>query len=161
MDFSKLFRSKVFTVVLLGLGAFIILLVIFKAGVAVGFKKAGFSYRWGENYHRNFAGPRGGFLKDLRDQDFMEAHGTFGSILKIDGLTIVISGKDGTEKTILANDNTVVRRFRDEIKLSDLKEGDYIVVIGSPNDAGQIEAKLIRVMPAPLGGSRPFKYKKI
>ena len=39
--------------------------------------------------------------------------------------------------------------MRDEIKISDLKIGDFIVVIGSPNTDGQVEAKFIRLMPEP------------
>ena len=51
------------------------------------------------------------------------------------------------EKIILVSDATIIKRFQDTIKLADLKVDDYIVVIGEPNNAGQIEAKLIRLMP--------------
>jgi hypothetical protein len=49
----------------------------------------------------------------------------------IDGLKIITDIKSGFKN----------------IKLADLKIGDIIVIIGSPNDKGQIEAKIIRVFP--------------
>lgn len=86
MDYNKIFQSKLFKLFLLGIGIFILLLLGFKLGMVVGFGKARFSYRWGENYHQNFAGPRGGFFEDFYDnKDFIEAHGVFGEIIKIDG----------------------------------------------------------------------------
>jgi hypothetical protein len=147
MDFNKLFQSKTFKGLLLGVFFFIILLLVFQAGMMVGFRKANFSYLWGENYHRNFAGPRGGFMDDMRGRDFIESAGIFGQIIKIDGQNIIIRGQDNVEKIILIQDDTVIRRFQDNLKLSDLKVDDSIVVIGEPNDAGQIAAKLIRIMP--------------
>ena len=162
---NKFFQSKIFKVALIVIGALVILLFVFKAGIFVGYKKANFSYRWGENYHRNFAGPRGGFFKDfkreLKDKDFINAHGTFGSIIKIEPsinalatsstlngsgrITLVIKGKDDAEKTILVSDKTEIRSRRDTIKTGDLKIDDQIVIIGSPNEQGEIEAKLIRL----------------
>lgn len=133
--------------VLFGIGALIVLLLVFKAGMVVGFKKANFSYRWVENYHRNFGGPRGGFLGDFSDRDFTDAHGTSGQIIKIDGNTLVTKGRDDVEKIVLVKDDTVIKRFQDTLKVADLKVNDYIVMIGDPNDAGQIEAKLIRLFP--------------
>ena len=66
MDFNKFFRSKTFKMVLLAIAALVVLLFVFKTGVFVGYRKAEYSYRWGENYHRNFAGPREGFFGDFR-----------------------------------------------------------------------------------------------
>lgn len=145
---NKIFQSKKLRVTLIAIGTLIILLVVFQVGMAVGFRKASFSYSWAENYHRNFAGPREGFLGNFMGRDFIDAHGVFGSIIKIDGSTLVIKGANNVEKTILLKDDTTIERLRETIKLSDLKVDDNIVVIGSPNDSGQIVAELIRVMPA-------------
>ena len=38
--------------------------------------------------------------------------------------------------------------MKSNITTNDLKLGDFVVVIGTPNAQGQIEAKFIRVMPA-------------
>lgn len=140
--------------ILLGIAALVILLLVLGVGMFVGFKKATFSFRWGENYHRNFGGPRGGFLgdfmrRDFTGKDFIGAHGVFGQIIKIDSQELVVKGRDNVEELVLVKDDTVIQRFREAVKLNELKVDDYIVVIGEPNDSGQIEAKFIRVMPLP------------
>lgn len=130
---------------------FFVAVLIFGAGVFVGQMKARFSYRWAENYHQNFGGPRSGFLGDWRSrpfpprEDFMGGHGIFGPIIKIDGSTLVINGKNGVETTVLVSDKTEIRSPQGALKIGDLKVDDQITVIGSPNSQGQIEAKLIRV----------------
>ncbi len=151
MDINKFFQSKTFKMVLGVILGVIVFFLIFSIGMFIGFKKAGFSYRWGENYHRNFAGPRGGFLGDFGDfrgRDFMGAHGVFGQIIKIDGSLLIIRGSDNVEKIVLIKDDTIIRRFQEAVKLTDLKVDEYLVVIGEPNDIGQIEAKFIRLMLA-------------
>jgi hypothetical protein len=156
MDFNKFFQSKFFKVLIIALGLLILVLISFQAGLVVGFRKAGFSYRWEENYHRNFAGPKGGFMDDLRGQDFIESSGVFGPIIKIDGEHVVIRGKDNIEKIIIIKSDAVIRRGKENLRLADLKVNDPIVVIGEPNETGQIVAKLIRVMPPlPAAGPNP------
>lgn len=138
-----------------------LLLLSFKTGEFVGYKKARFSYRWAENYHQNFGGPQNGFMRgpmgkfmpahmvgfirDVAGKDYTSAHGITGAILKIDGNAIVIQGQDGIEKTFLVSDSTIIKKRRGALVLKDLKTDDTVVIIGSPNDQGQIEAKLIRV----------------
>jgi len=124
-------------------------LCIFKLGMVVGEKKADFSRQWSDNYHLNFAGPEGGFFKDFGDKNFIEANGTFGQIIKVDGSTIVVKGQNDVEKTVIAGENVQIKRLNEDIKITDLKVSDYIVIIGEPNDSGQIEAKFIRIMPPP------------
>ena len=156
MDIDKIFQSKIFQGVILGLAALVVLLFVFRAGMTVGIKKADFSCRWSDNYHQNFGGPRGGFLGGFNDRDFLEANGTVGQIIKIDGGTLVVDGRGNVEKIITTDDKTVIKRLAETIKPFDLKVDEMIVVIGEPNVAGQIEAKLIRVMPPPpLGGPVP------
>jgi len=149
MDFNKMFESKNFKGALIGVGAFIAVLLIFGAGMAIGFKKADFSFRWGDNYHKNFGGPRGGFFKDFTGRDFIEAHGVFGQIIKIDGQMIIIKGQGNVERLVVVKDTTIINRGRETIKISDLKVDDSVVIVGQPNASGQIEAKLIRIMPLP------------
>ncbi len=139
--------------IIFGLLIFIVLALIFSIGVWVGGAKARFSYRWAESYHQNFGGPREGFFGDWRKLpppgDFIEAHGVFGQIIKIDGLTLIIKGRDNVERIVSTNDSATINRSGATVKIGDLKVNDYIVVIGEPNDAGQIEAKFIRLLPAP------------
>jgi hypothetical protein len=156
MEINKIFQSKTFQKIIIGLGFLIVILLIFKAGMIVGGKKADFSCRWHDNYQRNFAGPKDGFFRGFGDRDFMESNGIFGQILKIEGNNIAIKGKNDIEKVVLVTDQTVIKSFNQTIKIADLKVDDNIVVIGEPNSQGQIEAKLIRFMPLPpAGGLQP------
>jgi hypothetical protein len=138
--------------ILWAVGGLIVLLLVFKAGMSVGYKKAGFSYRWGENYHRNFSGPRHGFMNDFFSdkKDFIESNGAFGQIISVNGGTIVMRGRDNVEKIVLVKEDTTITRFREKVELSALKADDFIVAIGEPNSAGQIEARFIRIMPPPV-----------
>jgi len=138
--------------IIIGLASFVIVILIFNAGMFVGGMKARFSYKWAESYHENFAGPRGGFLNDWRNlprRDFINAHGVFGQIIKIEESAIVIKGGDNVEGIVVVKDDTIIERLRETVKISDLKVDDFIVVIGEPNDSGQIEAKFIRLLPPP------------
>lgn len=160
IDINKFFQSKLFKVICWAIIGLIILLIGFKAGMFVGFKKANFSFKWGENYHKNFGGPPGGFLRDFQGRDFIEGRGDLGQIIKIDSivststsastLSLIIKGRGDVEKIILVKDDAVIKSVRANIKPADLKVDDYIVVIGEPNDQGQIEAKLIRLSPLPM-----------
>ena len=150
MNTEKFFESKPFKIGLVVIGVVIVLLITFKLGEFIGFRKASFSYRWAENYQHNFAGPRGGFMPmGFSDKDFMEANGSFGKIIKNNGTTIVINSRNNIEKVISLNNSTIIKKFADDIKPADLKPDDFIVVIGEPNDQGQINAKFIRVLPTP------------
>lgn len=155
MNLPDFFQSKTFKAVLFGLGAFIILLLVFQLGVYVGFRKARFSFNWGDNYHRAFGGPRGGFLRDFEGKDFISGHGTTGSIAKIDGNNLIINGQDGAEKIIAVTENTSLKKGMADIKLSDLKVDDRVVIIGSPKDDGSIEARIVRIFES--GNKPPFQ----
>lgn len=150
---------KWIALVLLGL---IIIILIFSLGMMVGGMKARFSFRWAENYHKNFAGPRQGFLRDWRripfgPADFIEGHGAFGEIIELKDNSFVIKGRGGIEKVIVITKETVIKKGIKNVK-NGLKIGDYVVIIGSPNDEGQIEAKLIRVFDKDFEGP-PFPFK--
>ncbi len=147
MDIKNFFESKAFKITTWLVAGLIVFLLIFRLGMMVGERKAGFTYLWSENYHRNFAGPQEGFMKEFSDRNFLEANGVLGQIIKIDGQTVVVKGRDNVEKIITTDDQTTIEKFQETISPADLKVDDYIVVIGEPNEAGQIEAKFIRVMP--------------
>jgi len=142
--------------VIIGIAGFVIVGLIFGAGMFVGGLKAKFSYRWAESYHKNFAGPREGFLGDWRSfprGDFIEGHGAFGEIIQIDDSGLVVKGRGDVEKVIIATQDTTIQEGRETIKKEELKVGDQVVIIGSPNKEGQIEAKLIRVFDGELRGA--------
>lgn len=155
MDIKKIFESKTFQAVIWTLLVITLVVLVFAAGVAFGARKADFSYRWSENYHRNFAGPGAGFMDPMRgpnDNEFIKGHGIFGRIISINDSSLTIKDNDQVEKIIVIKEGASIKRNRDSFSLSDLKINDMVVVIGEPNEQGQIEAALIRVMPeAPVG----------
>ena len=171
-EIKKVFESKKVLVIASILGVLIIASLIFQVGVSVGFHKASFGRDWGENYGRNFGmmrggdqGPLGGRM--MNQENFPNAHGTVGKIIKTELPTIIVQDKDGTEKVVLIKDDTSIRSMKADMKGSDLKVDDFIVVVGSPNTTGQIEAKLIRIMPAgmpefpPQKATQPLNTKPI
>lgn len=145
MEFNEVVKSKNFRRGIELVVLFLVLLMVFGAGVFVGLEKAQFSYRWGENYFRTFAGPGPSFT----DRGYLNAHGAAGKILKIDSAGIVLTDSDNDEKNILINNQTLIKSGLQNFSADRLKPGDDIIVIGSPDDQGEIQAQLIRVMPAP------------
>lgn len=135
--------------VVIGLAGFAVVVLIFGVGMVVGGMKAQFSYRWAESYHKNFGGPRGGFFGDWRrfpilPGDFIEGHGAFGEIIELSDSGFVIKGRGDVEKLIVTTEDVIIKKGRETIK-DGLKVGDRVVIIGSPNEEGQIKAKFIRL----------------
>ena len=149
MDLKTFFHSKVFVGIVTSVAAILVFSIIFSLGMAVGFHKARFSYQWGENYYRNFAEPSRGPMHDFGGRGMMNSHGLLGKVIKIEPGSLVIKDRENVEKVVLISDKTVITRFRETLKLSDLALDQDIVVIGSPDNLGNIEAKLIRVLPSP------------
>jgi hypothetical protein len=58
-----------------------------------------------------------------------------------------VQDRNNIEKVILIKDDTKIQKMMFDIKASDLIVDDFVTIIGSPNNQGQIEAKFIRVMP--------------
>jgi hypothetical protein len=152
MDLNKFFQSKIFRRVLIAVALLVIIFVSFGTGVFVGYRKASFSYAWSENYDRNFGGPHHGIFgiaplpTPKPSNDFPNAHGTFGTILNIATSDITINSPDGVERTVRLSSSTIIKERSENIGPADLEAGEPIVVIGSPNNQGQIDARLIRVM---------------
>lgn len=153
MDYKNFLQSKLSTKILCGVGVFVVALLIFQAGIFVGYRKASFSYGSGDNFHRMFGAPERRGMMDREGMfgfsrgEFTSAYGTTGTIVKINLPTIIVAGTDKVEKVVVVNEKTIVRHLREDFKGVDLKVGDSIVVIGSPNASAQIEAKFIRVLP--------------
>jgi len=150
---TRVVDSVWFRRVLLGVLGLLVLAIVFEAGIMIGYRRANFSYQWGENYHLIFGGPKEGFLPPpgaggrvlIMRNDFINPHGLTGTVMKVDGQSIIVKGDDKVEKTIVVSDKTSIRSGNQDVKISDLKEGDMIVAIGDPNNSGQVEAKLVRV----------------
>jgi hypothetical protein len=148
---NNFFQTKIFHLTFYVVGIVALAFVMFGAGMSVGYHRASYAYRWGENYHRNFGGPRGGFLRPPlgMNDDLPNANGTFGRVVKVEPPIFAVTGDDGIEKSVAVATSTIIRSLRSTININDLRVGDYVVVVGKPNEAGQIEAGLIRVVPPP------------
>lgn len=151
MDINNFLQSKGFKITVCCIGFFAAILSVFGLGVYVGEKKASFSFRWAEQYHRNFAGPTGGFFQEFArpGEEFLESNGVIGEVMQINGQQIVVKGKNDTERIVNITDKTTIKYQNKNMAVTDLKVGDNVVIIGSPNEGGQLEAMLIRVMPDP------------
>ena len=144
-DIKRVLESRTSFKILGGIGVVVIALLIFYAGVTVGFYRASFGHAWGENYGRNFGiGPN---RPIIGNDNFPNSHGAIGKIIKIELPTIIVQDKNNTEKVVLITGDTQIEKVRDSIAAENLAINDFVVVIGSPNSQGQVEAKFIRVMP--------------
>lgn len=152
MTTKEFFQSFQFKILLGCVGGLIVLLLTFHLGTLVGFHKARFALDWGDNYHRNFGGPRGGFLRDFTSRDYMNGHGTAGTVVRIDGQSVVVKDGEGVEKIATVGEKTSIMRGRSTVALSDIKPDEQVVVIGTPKEDGTIDAKIIRLFP--MGQSR-------
>jgi hypothetical protein len=158
MNIQEKVKTRGFKIAALAIGVVIIVLVSFAGGVAVGFMKAKFSYKFGENYERNFIGgpfqgqkgmmgdrePRG-MMGNFEGRGFRSGHGISGNIISIADNKIIIKDRNGQENTISVGDKTLIKRGQDTISLNDLKNNEQIVVMGQPGDNGMVNADLIRV----------------
>lgn len=152
MTTQEIVKSKKFKIAAGVIGVILFGLVSFSAGVRVGLYKARFSYKFGENYEKNFMGPKRGifggprdFMRGMEGRDFRNAHGIAGEIMSIADNNLTIKDRDNRENSVSVSENTLIKRGRDDIKINDLKTGDKIVVMGKPGDNGTINADLIRV----------------
>jgi len=143
---KKYFSS---TSALKALGILLIALIIFWAGVAIGYNKAIFSYRWHSHYAEQFAGNQSPFaIPNDHDADNMpNPHGAFGTIISAHLPLIIIKGPIEAEKTVIITATTVIRDIHNDAASTTLTEGQGVVVIGSPDEQGRIVASFIRILP--------------
>lgn len=157
MSATQIIESKYFKAAAIVSGILLVILISFAAGVKVGFHKALFSARFGENYERNFLGAPdvrgdrdGRMMNRAVDKGMRNAHGTAGEILSVSGDTVVIKDRNNQENTVSISDATIINRGKETLVLGDLVVGQTIVVIGKPQDTGVIAAHLVRVFPADI-----------
>jgi hypothetical protein len=162
MDTNKLVKSKTLKWVIIGFAELALIMIVFRTGMMVGFSKANYNFRWGEQYQNMFGGPREGWLGgrggmmsgafgpngpmgQFGKDAYSPGHNVVGGIININSSTIIVQGTDNVEKSIMVLGDTAIIKRRTNLKIADLKVGDKIIAIGSPSTTGQIEAKFIRV----------------
>ncbi len=153
MKLKEFFHSQIFKGMIIGLVLATVGLVIFQAGTAVGERRSRFADRFGANFERNFRGPGGGPIWP-GEPGVPGGHGAAGEIISLALPELVVAGPDQLEKTIVLSGETIIRQFQTELTPDQLKLGDHLVTFGAPNDKGQIEARLIRLLPPPPAEAR-------
>lgn len=141
MNFKETVQSKTFKGFIFGIAFVLVLVIIFQTGITIGERRSDFAHRFGDNFERNFRGPDKGML--------LGGHGAVGEIISLALPQVLVSGPDNLEKTVIIGPETVIREFQTERTAKDLEVGGHIVVLGEPNSEGQINAKLIRLLPPP------------
>lgn len=143
---SHFLESKKIRIVLWILGSLIILLLIFGIGIGVGYDRANFGSHFGENYYHNFYGaPATGSMPYGMGPAPMSEHGIAGTVIDISSSTISVKDSNNNEHSIVVLPATVIRRDTATIKITGIQLQDQIVVIGDPNDEGQVIARFVRV----------------
>lgn len=140
-------------------GGLFVFSIIFQLGVFVGYHKANYAHNFSDSYRKNFRGERGeSFGGMMRGNNFPTAHGAFGTVLTTALPTFIIEDKDGLEKTILISSSTIIKNISGNASSSSITSNSIVMVLGDPTPQGQIEAKLIRIMPASFGTSTAGVY---
>jgi hypothetical protein len=138
---KELLHSSKIRAILWILGGIIILFIVFGVGAMVGHRQAAFLGRFGDNYYRNFyGGPIG--------HPSFNMHGVAGEVIDISSSSLSVKDFDGDEHSVAIFPDTAIREDNRMITMGDVRAGDMITVIGSPNGAGQIEARFVRVFEA-------------
>ncbi|MDO8240485.1 MAG: hypothetical protein Q7T51_00665 [Candidatus Moranbacteria bacterium] len=160
---KEFIQSRTFKIIASIVGVLLIAIISFGGGVAVGLRKARFSENFGRNYAQNFMGSRfqdgrggmmngrggfaGGMMNQIEGRDLRNGYGVSGAVISITDNNVVIKDGANKENTVAVSDKTLIKSQGDNLKLSDLKVDDKIVVMGNPGDDGVVNASLIRVFP--------------
>jgi len=142
MDLKTFYKSKKVKYALSALVFLAVLLFVFQAGMIVGFERANFSGHLGDNYSMVFDDNNPG---QMMTKDPL-GYGTIGVVLSVSGDNVSVATSDNLEKVVKITSDTLIRRAHNEATTTDLKAGDSIVVVGSPDAQGEIDARLIRIV---------------
>lgn len=109
-------------------------------GIRIGEQRATHDVRVSNRYNRFFQ--RGPSIMS-------DSHGAFGTILSISGDgTLFIQGDERVpEQLVRFTSSTLIRSGRNRVSSRDLRPDMNVGVFGVPDSEGQINAKLIRILP--------------
>lgn len=141
MDITRLHESRTLRYSIYAVGALFILLLVFRAGVAVGFRESSFAHRSLTARDRD---PRP-FFSD----DFPQTHGGVGKITAVQLPSLTIETPEGVQKIVLLTASTSIRMASGTSSPGSLSIGKYIIVLGMPDQNGTIEARALRELPPP------------
>lgn len=110
-----MFKRAIFIFAGLLLSAFILNAIMLTAGY-----KTGFFHRWAEEQY-------------------------FGRVTEISENGFLIVDEKNNEKPVLIKKDTRIRMGREFATKEDLLVNNYVIVVGSQNNQGQVEARVIRI----------------
>ena len=155
MTTKEFFQSSGYNKLIIALGSLLAFLVIFAAGMAVGYREAAFSYHWQSNYGPGFSDPSSPFAPFIHDGDDVSPHGAFGTIVSFKSPYLMVKGDNQAESIIAIGSSTVIRHIRAFGTTTDLLPGQQVIIIGTPDNSGRIQASFIRVVPPPSTTTAP------
>ena len=147
MNIENVLHSSWFKKAVIAVGALLVLLLVFQAGVYVGIRKAGFSARLGDNYYRAVGSIRempGPFGEELSGGE-----GAAGKVISVSLPTFVVEDRDNTEKIVSLQNTDDIKYLRDATSSGAITPGRFVIVIGEPDADGKINASFVRILPAP------------
>jgi len=152
---KKFFQSKELKIATIVVGIILVLVLTLAIGIRIGFLKAGYSYKWGKNYERNFVGPRppfshpgsfGPMVRNFEGGDFRNGFGLVGKVISITDNKLIIEDRDGNENTVEITNKTIIKKRRsDKLSVNDIKTDNKVAVMGKPDESGVVKAILIRI----------------
>lgn len=143
---SKVSKSPYFNKSILLLLFVIWSVLILQLGIKVGFSKASYFFKYSDSYYKNIKG-KPNMPLGLEDNDLPRSHGAIGKILQIAFPNLIIEDNDGLEKIVVLGNGTIIKKFGQSASTSDIRSNDFAIVIGTPNERSEIDAKLIRILP--------------
>lgn len=140
--------SKTISYLIPVLAVLIFLVGAFWIGMAIGERRARHFNGWCDGYRHAFM-PLGRGRMPLPSPHLPNAHGVFGRVVSVSNQNIVIQGNDDIEQGVLVTSSTAIRLGDRNATLNDIHTDDQVSVFGVPNSVGQIEARLVRLLPPP------------
>lgn len=150
MQIKNFFGSQIFQIVTWVVAALILLSFVFHAGIQVGFNKASHNFeRRGNPSFAPMGGRSPGTSPFMERGELGETHGAFGAITGIEGDVYTIKDRNNENRSVVVGEVTPVMKGKERVLRSALVPGEIVAVVGDTNDAGQVVARLVRIMPKP------------
>ena len=130
--------------VLIGVGAVLGGLLIFHAGTVVGYNRAFRFHGAPREFSVQMMGGMPGF--NLPQSFIPEGHGIVGVIQSAQGSLLTIAAPDGDLVPIYVSSSTQIRNDAGDASSSALMPQQSIVILGTPDDQGRINAQFIRIV---------------
>jgi hypothetical protein len=159
LQMGKYSDNQKFKHAIKGVLALVIVVIIFFAGMVVGRIQGRFSYNHisrvsmmnqGElNNNSMMNTPRAyntpGILGQGNQETMPNSNGIKGTITSVGNNQIVVKGDNGVSENITITAETIIKNQTQDLKISDLKSGQNVTIIGDPDSQGGISAKFIGI----------------